>query len=68
MRCPECMCASRVIDSRRQGGRVYRRRQCQGCRNRFSTVEIDVQEFNDQSRKLVAHVKDWQATFQRGPR
>ena len=68
MRCPKCMSRSRVIDSRRQGGRVYRRRQCKGCGGRFSTVEIDLQELNDRSRMLVDHVTAWQATFQRGPK
>ena len=68
MRCPQCSSLSKVIDSRRQGQRVYRRRQCLLCGSRFSTVEIDVQEFKKQSYKLMEHVKNWQATFQKGPR
>lgn len=40
MRCPYCgWNDSRVTDSRDQGGTIHRRRRCEHCRERFSTVE-----------------------------
>ncbi|MDD4126045.1 MAG: transcriptional regulator NrdR [Eubacteriales bacterium] len=43
MRCPACSCEdSKVIDSRRSsdGSTIRRRRECLGCRKRFTTYEI----------------------------
>jgi transcriptional repressor NrdR len=40
MKCPYCgFYESRVTDSRDQGGTIHRRRRCERCANRFSTVE-----------------------------
>ena len=40
MKCPYCgFVESRVIDSRDQGGVIQRRRRCEHCHERFSTVE-----------------------------
>src|SRR5579884_2237806 len=40
MKCPYCgFFESRVTDSRDQGGTIHRRRRCEHCHQRFSTVE-----------------------------
>ena len=40
MKCPYCgYVESRVTDSRDQGGSIHRRRRCERCLQRFSTVE-----------------------------
>jgi transcriptional repressor NrdR len=40
MKCPYCgFFESRVTDSRDQGGAIHRRRRCERCHQRFSTVE-----------------------------
>lgn len=40
MKCPYCgWTETRVTDSRDQGGRIHRRRRCEHCLQRFSTVE-----------------------------
>ena len=40
MKCPYCgFVESRVTDSRDQGGTIHRRRRCERCLQRFSTVE-----------------------------
>ena len=40
MKCPYCgFYESRVTDSRDQGGTIHRRRRCERCHQRFSTVE-----------------------------
>ena len=40
MKCPYCgFYESRVTDSRDQGGTIHRRRRCERCASRFSTVE-----------------------------
>ena len=40
MKCPYCgFLESRVTDSRDQGGTIHRRRRCERCLQRFSTVE-----------------------------
>ena len=40
MKCPYCgYIESRVTDSRDQGGSIHRRRRCEHCHQRFSTVE-----------------------------
>lgn len=40
MKCPYCgFLESRVTDSRDQGGTIHRRRRCERCFQRFSTVE-----------------------------
>lgn len=41
MNCPHCGCDTRVIDSRPNEDSIYRRRECENCKHRFSTVEID---------------------------
>ncbi len=40
MKCPYCgFFESRVTDSRDQGGAIHRRRRCERCHQRFSTLE-----------------------------
>jgi transcriptional repressor NrdR len=40
MKCPYCgWTETRVIDSRDQGGTIHRRRRCEHCFQRFSTIE-----------------------------
>lgn len=40
MKCPHCgWTESRVTDSRDQGGIIHRRRKCERCAKRFSTIE-----------------------------
>lgn len=39
MDCPNCAQASRVVDSRGEANRVYRRRECESCGHRFTTYE-----------------------------
>ena len=42
MKCPYCNCAdSRVVDSRtvKDGSQIRRRRECSGCKRRFTTYE-----------------------------
>jgi transcriptional repressor NrdR len=40
MKCPHCgWTESRVTDSRDQGGTIHRRRKCERCAQRFSTIE-----------------------------
>lgn len=41
--CPRCRCpSSAVVDSRGSGGKIRRRRVCDKCKHRFSTVEVSV--------------------------
>lgn len=40
MKCPVCGSETKVIDSRLKFENVYRRRECLGCKARFSTNEI----------------------------
>lgn len=47
MKCPKCGSDQLgCIDSRKNNGAVRRRRVCQDCHYRFSTMEISVDEFN----------------------
>jgi hypothetical protein len=39
MRCPECHDKTTVVDSRPNGGTTMRRRECNECHSRFTTVE-----------------------------
>lgn len=41
MTCPNCGVKTKVVDSRSHEDSKSRRRECIGCRFRFSTVEID---------------------------
>lgn len=46
MMCPYCQKEfSSVIDSRKHEGHTVRRRECMECKNRFSTIEIDLVEW-----------------------
>ena len=47
MKCPKCGSDQLgCIDSRKNNGAVRRRRVCQDCYYRFSTMEISVDQFN----------------------
>ena len=42
MTCPYCGCSdTRIVDSRKRGDSVFRRRECIECGKRFNTIEID---------------------------
>lgn len=41
MNCPKCGSGTYVVDSRLKQYRVYRRRECRACGNRFSTSELN---------------------------
>lgn len=49
MDCPKCGSGTYVVDSRHKPHRVYRRRECRICGNRFSTAELN----EEQIRTLV---------------
>lgn len=43
LRCPNIECESfgnDVVDSRTRDNYIYRRRQCNGCQTRFTTIEM----------------------------
>lgn len=42
MQCTECDAKTKVIDSRPTTYGIRRRRTCQGCGHRFSTIEVEV--------------------------
>lgn len=50
MLCPLCGDRSQVINSRlyEDGDMIYRRRMCRGCKHRFSTVEVDMDVYENQ--------------------
>ena len=48
MTCPKCNGITSVLDSRERYGKVYRRRECLNCGNRFSTHEIPIDTLNKQ--------------------
>lgn len=45
MVCPKCDIKSRIIDSRCQGNRVWRRHKCLKCGLKFSTIETYVEDY-----------------------
>lgn len=46
VQCPKCNGESKVIDSRDEESARRRRRQCNGCGNRYTTYEIHADEYN----------------------
>jgi transcriptional regulator NrdR family protein len=55
MKCPECRRETRVVDSREtKHSGLRRRRQCDGCRERFSTIEVAAQDTAGLIRGLTA--------------
>lgn len=42
MICPICSSKTRIVDSRKRGDCVIRRRECTSCKFRFTTIEIDM--------------------------
>jgi len=64
MNCPNCKGpSSAVLSTRRQGAHLRRRRECFDCFHRWSTVEIDVDQFQhlldiaEKNKTLVELVK-----------
>lgn len=48
MTCPKCgSWQNTIYDSRREEDHVWRRRECFHCKHRFSTVEIDVDVYDN---------------------
>ena len=58
MLCPKCKNdACTVIDSRlRDDGNIRRRRACSVCRYRFTTIEVDIDEY-EKLNELAASFK-----------
>lgn len=44
MRCPSCASETTVLESRKRETGTYRRRLCEACGSRFSTMETVIQE------------------------
>lgn len=44
MRCPECGGATHVYDSRMSGDETRRRRECDKCKHRFTTFEVEAKQ------------------------
>ena len=62
MRCPKCKSSMlKCIDSRPINGRTRRRYECLKCRERFSTVEISVEDYKafQLKEKLLADVLEF---------
>ena len=57
MNCPLCGKELNVVDSRRIGGTVRRRRYCDRCKFRTTTYEITMEEMNE-FRKLEREKAD----------
>jgi transcriptional regulator NrdR family protein len=58
MNCPKCGSEdSSVIDCRaRNDGKFRRRRACYDCRHRFTTIEVDINEYEN-LKELAASFK-----------
>lgn len=50
--CPKCKADSSVIDSRPTEQHIRRRRRCDKCQHRWTTVEVDETEFVAHQNKL----------------
>ena len=44
--CPKCSARGDVYDSRERGTRKWRRRRCDFCGHRWTTIEIHMKEWN----------------------
>ena len=56
--CPKCHADSGVLDSRmKQHGIIRRRRQCEDCKYRWSTVEVLVSETKFYNASHVANIE-----------
>lgn len=66
MNCPICNAATRVINSRPEDDRIHRRRECQICGHRFSTVELEGVHIGPSKRALRAKVDALIDMLQRG--
>lgn len=58
MLCPKCNSEdSAVIDCRtRNDGKMRRRRECYDCRHRFTTIEVDIDDYEN-LKELAASLK-----------
>lgn len=60
MLCPKCNSDNLTcIDSRPSGGVTRRRRVCIECKHRFSTIEINIAEYNElkDNQMLLANMR-----------
>lgn len=57
MECPECEGNSKVIDSRKYAGTVYRKRECKTCRFRFWTEETEIENDSRIIRDMLSYYK-----------
>jgi transcriptional regulator NrdR family protein len=58
MKCPECGAETAVIDSRPALGTVRRRRECTACGHRFTTREVnqeDWENLREAARRAAVH-------------
>lgn len=55
MECPECGKNTKVLESRKYAGGVYRRRKCIECGFMFWTEEIEMED----NLKVVKHMRDF---------
>lgn len=54
MDCPKCGSGNGyVMDSRRAGGTVKRRRRCLDCGHRYSTMEVDAEKLRELERTVA---------------
>lgn len=56
MECPECSGNTKVLDSRKYAGAVYRKRECKSCNFIFWTEELEI----DNNSKVI---KDMYACY-----
>lgn len=57
MNCPKCGSGTYVVDSRHKPSRIYRRRECRVCGNRFSTAEINEEQVRSLIDKSIAMLR-----------
>lgn len=65
VRCDECLSTdSDVIDSRPSPGKIRRRRMCNQCGNRFTTVEVKVEPRVKLIRRNLMLMRAREMTYQ----
>lgn len=72
MNCPECESETKVIDSRKKPGYIYRRRKCE-CGTRFSTREVafniqtpaqaEIRRLEELNKLIDSQIKDANASL-----
>ena len=57
MNCPKCGARARAIDSRIDGAKVYRKRECDNCHHKIFTVEVETEDNGFRFYELNAQYK-----------